>query len=284
MKIEFAALCAGMCIIASGAGVAAAQDMEGPPKVLVIQREWVKPGKSGSAHDKSESAFVNAFAAAKWPTHYFAAEAMSGKPRVLFFIGYPSFEAWEKDNKAMDANPALTAAIEHATAADAELLTDYDTGVFAFDSDMSLHTGDITHDRYFEVSQYHVKPGHREEWKELVKLYQEGFASNPRVNWACFESYYGPDNGGLYIAISKMASLKDDDAGMNDDKSFAETLGPAKMKRVEELTASSLDSSQTNLFSFNPKMSYPDPSWVAADPFWKPKSTPMAKKAAPATP
>ncbi len=274
-----------LSVIAGGAGVAAAQDMTGPPKVLVIQREWVKPGKSGSTHDKSESNFVNAFAAAKEPTHYFAAEAMSGKPRVLFFIGYPSFEAWEKDNKAMEANATLTAALEHASASDAELLTDYDSGVFVFDPDLSLHTGDIIHDRYFEVSQYKVKPGHREEWKALVKLYREGFAGTPRVNWAVFESYYGADNGGLYLAISKMASLKDDDAGMDDDKAFAATLGPDKMKMVESLTADCLDSSQTNLFEFNPKMSYPDPSWIAADPFWKPKAPPMAKKpAAPAAP
>jgi hypothetical protein len=264
----------------------AAQDMTGPPKVLVIEREWVKPGKAGAIHDKSESNFINAFTAAKWPTHYFAAESMSGKPRVLFFIGYPSFEAFEKDNKAMEANPTLTAALDRATASDGELLTDYDQGVFAFDPDLSLHTGDIIQDRYFEVSQYKVKPGHREEWKALVKLYQDGFAGISRVNWAVFDSYYGPDNGGLYLVISKMASLKDDDDGMNDDKTFAATLGPEKMKKVEELTASCLDSSQTNLFSFNPKMSYPDPSWIAADPFWKPKAAPAAAKkpAAPATP
>jgi hypothetical protein len=262
----------------------AAQEMTGPPKVLVIQREWVKPGKSGSTHDKSESTFVNAFTAAKWPTHYFAAEAMSGKPRVLFFIGYPSFEAFEKDNKAMEANPTLTAALEKASATDAELLTDYDSGIFVFDPDLSLHTGDIIHDRYFEVSLYKVKPGHREEWKALVKLYQDGFAGIPRVNWAVFDSYYGPDNGGNYLVVSKMASLKDDDDGMDDDKTFASKLGPEKMKMVESLTASCLDSSQTNLFSFNPKMSYPDPSWIAADPFWKPKAPAMKKPAAPATP
>ena len=58
-----------------------AQDMTGavmpPPKVLVIEREFVKPGRSGALHEKSESAFVNAFAAAKWPTHYLAAESLS---------------------------------------------------------------------------------------------------------------------------------------------------------------------------------------------------------------
>jgi hypothetical protein len=54
---------------------------------------------------------------------------------------------------------------------------------------------------------------------------------------------------------------------------------------VRELTALCLDKQQTNLFEFSPKMSYPAPEWIKADPFWKPKAAMMAKKpATPATP
>lgn len=269
-----------------GVGVMAAQDtsadMSGPPKVLVIEREFTKPGKSGALHEKSESAFVNAMSAAKWPTHYFAATSMSGRPRALFFIGYDSFAAWEKDNHDMEKNTTLSAAFERASVADGELLDEVTQSVFVFDPDLSLHTGDIVHDRYFEISQYHVKPGHRAEFLELVKLYQEGYANIPATNWAAFESYYGEDNGGLYIAISKLASLAEDDASMNDDKKFADALGPEKMQKVRDLTASCIESSQTNLFEFNPKMSYPSEDWIKADPFWKPKAAaPPAKKTVP---
>jgi len=82
-----------------------------------------------------------------------------------------------------------------------------------------------------------------------------------------------------------MASLAEDDASMNDDKKFEEAMGPEGMKKVRELTASCIDSQQTNLFEFNPKMSYPSDDWIKADPFWKPKAAaPMAAKkpAAPA--
>jgi hypothetical protein len=286
-----AGLCAGTFLLLSGAGVgvAAAQDsmadMAGPPKVLIIDREFTKPGKDGSAHEKSESAFVNAMSAAKWPTHYFAATSLSGKPRALFFFGYDSFAAWEKDNHDLQKNAALSAALDRANMADGELLDEITESVFVFDPDLSLHTGGIVHDRYFEISQYHVKPGHRAEFLELVKLYQQGYANIARANWAAFESYYGEDNGGLYIAVSKMASLADDDAGMNDDKKFADAMGPDGMKKVRDLTASSIESEQTNLFEFNPKMSYPPEEWIKADPFWKPKAAAAAKKAAaPATP
>src|SRR5579863_1044257 len=90
------------CLAAGSFGVAAAQEESmSPPKVLAVTREFVKPGKGGAVHDKAESAFVLAFARAKWPTHYLAMGSVSGKPRVLFFTAYDSFEAWEKDVNAV---------------------------------------------------------------------------------------------------------------------------------------------------------------------------------------
>jgi hypothetical protein len=82
-----------------------------------------------------------------------------------------------------------------------------------------------------------------------------------------------------------MTSLAEDDASMNDDKKFAEAIGPEKLKKVRELTASSIEKQQTNLFRFNPKMSYAADEWIKADPFWRSKAAAPAKKpAALATP
>ena len=53
------------------------------------------------------------------------------------------------------------------------------------------------------------------------------------------------------------------------------------MKKLGELEAAAVESRQTNLFAFNPRMSYPPDAWVNADPdFWKPKPAAMPKKAA----
>ena len=81
------------------------------PKVLQITREYTKPGKSGMVHDKAESAFVQAMARAKWPTHYIGMTSLSGKSRALFITQYDSFEAWEKDAAAVEKNAALNAAL-----------------------------------------------------------------------------------------------------------------------------------------------------------------------------
>src|SRR3984893_6337053 len=102
----------GATLLSAGLTVAAAQETpEGttpPPKILVIDREFLKPGKGGAAHEKTESAFVQALARAKWPTHYFAANSLTGKNRTLFFLAYDSFAAWEKDAMAQQTNAALS--------------------------------------------------------------------------------------------------------------------------------------------------------------------------------
>jgi hypothetical protein len=62
------------------------------PKVLVIDREYLKPGRDGAAHEAAEGAFLSAMAASKTPTpHYYAAVSVSGPSRALFLYSYPSF-------------------------------------------------------------------------------------------------------------------------------------------------------------------------------------------------
>jgi hypothetical protein len=278
---------AGMCLVFSGLvaglGVAAAQEMPGPPKVLVIQREVLKPGRAGATHLKTESAFVQAMTAAKWPTHYFALDSQSGVSRSLFLIGYPSFAAWEKDNADMAKNATLSAAFDRAALADGEQLTEFSSGAFLYNEEGSLRANvDIAHMRYFEISQFRVRPGHEKDWNELVKMYKSGYdKAVPNGHWALFQSMYGMENGGLYLVFNPMKSLAEVDQSMGDSKKFEAAMGEAGMKKLSELSAACIESSQTNLFQFNPKMSYPAEEWIKADPdFWKPTMTAAVKKTA----
>ena len=113
---RLAGLLLGMCLLVGGISTVAAQDMSNgvtpPPKVLQVIVEFLKPGKGGSLHQATESGFVQAFQAANWPTHYLAVDSLTGAPRSLFFVGYDSFAAWEKDATATQRNAALSAAVD----------------------------------------------------------------------------------------------------------------------------------------------------------------------------
>lgn len=274
-------LALGACLIAGCLG-AVAQNSGGnaPPKVLSVAREWTKPGKNGMSHEKTESAFVQAMTKAKWPTHYLAAESVSGKPRALFFTGYDSFEAWEKDVKAAEKNEAFSAELDRANVADGELLSGVDQGVLMYREELSLRPNvDIPHMRYFEISRFHVKQGHDKDWEALVKMYQSGFEKIEGTHWAMYQIVYGQEDG-TYVIFNPIKSASEIDREMADWPKFMAAMGDDGMKKLAELTAATVDTSETNLLVFNPRMSYVSEDWIKADPdFWKVKTTAAAKPA-----
>lgn len=273
----FVLLAVGM----SGMAVSQDQSMgKMPPKVLTIMREYTKPGKPGTQHEKAESLFVQAMTRAKFPTHYLAVESLSGKSRALFLTGYDSFAAWEKDVVAVQKNPTLAAALDHAGAVDGELLNETDQAVLTFHEEYSLRPQvDIPHMRYFEISLFQVRQGHDKDWTDLVKLVTAAYEKIPDAHWAAYQCVYGlPDT--TYIVFNPMKSASEIDRNFAAGKEFEAAMGEEGMKKLAALTAAAIETSQTNLFAFNPRMSYPADEWIKADPeFWKPKATPAAAAA-----
>lgn len=258
------------------------------PKVLQLTREFIKAGKAGMMHDRSEAAFVQSFARAKWPTHYIALSSLSGKSRALYITPYGSFADWEKDSKSIDKNTALSAGLEKAAVADGDLLDSMDQAVFTYAEDLSYRPkGDLSHARYLEVTTFHVRPGHRKQWHEVVKLVRDAHEkAGTSAHWGTFELAYGGEDG-TYLVLSQDASMGEIDKGFAEDKQFQSALGEEGMKKLDELYGAAVDHAQSELFSINPRQSYVDEAWIKADPeFWKPKgaetaSTKPAAKQAP---
>lgn len=253
------------------------------PKVLQITREYTKPGKAGQAHEKMEAAFVQAMAKAKWPVHYLALTSLSGKQRALFMTRYPSFEAYEKDGASIQKNAALSAALERASVTDGELLESEDQGVFLYEEEMSLRPHpDLSHMRFMEISAYHVRPGHDRDWAEAVKMVKAAYEKGvPEAHWGMFREMYGGD-GGTYLVLQSHETLAQIDRGLlEDDKKFRGAMGEDGMKKLSELVAACVESSQHQLFAFSPSMSYIYDDWIKSDPaYWKPKATTSLAKAA----
>lgn len=265
----------GAMVVCTVMGVVAQENSEGttpPPKVLMIYREFLKPGKGGSPHEKAESAFVQAAQRAKWQEHYLAVNSITGKQRALFLYGYDSFAAWQKDSEDSQKNAALSAELDRASIADGELLSQIDSSMLVFDEEQSLRPAvDIAHMRYFEISVYRLRPGHRSEWEELVKLVKSAYDKIPDTHWAMYDAVYGQE-GAEFVVFIPMKSAAEIDQSFDNDKKFGEALGEDGMKKLHDLEAAAIEFSQTNLFQFSPKMSYPREEWVKADPeFWKAK-------------
>jgi len=270
-----------LCTLGSAIPMLAQDDgSDGPPKVLLIVREFVKPGKGGALHEKTEGAFVSALNASKAPMHYLGMNSLSGPDRALFFSGYPSFAAMAEEHKAMSKIPGLEATLDRANVADGELLVSSEESYWTRSDELSYNPGGLTGDRLMDISEYDVKPGHGKEWEELVKLVIDGYKKGvPGASWTMFEEVYG-SGGSVYLVMWPLKSMADIDHNFATDKDFVAAMGKDGMKKLADLEASCVESNNTNLFVFNPKMSRVPDSWIKAEPdYWKSKAATPVKKA-----
>jgi hypothetical protein len=282
---KISSLFLGLSFAVSGITMAAAQDVPlttvKPPKYLQVTVEYTKPGKGGLAHDKTEGAFVQAMTKAKYPIHYFAYNSMSGKPRAIYISGFDSFGELGKANRIFD-NPGVAATFEPLNVADGELLEDSNQLILRYQEDLSLRPGvDLFHHRFLEADIMHVRPGHLQEFREVVKLWVDLWEkAGTGKHWDAFQAQYGED--GLYfVFLTTDNSLDDIDASFADGEKFKAIATDADRKKMHELRADALDEDRTEIYSVNPAQSYVPDSFIKADPgYWKPKSGGAAKPAA----
>jgi hypothetical protein len=240
-----------------------------PPPVLWIQRELVKPGK-GSAHNDWEAGWPAAFGRANWPTNYLAMNALSGTNEAWFLIGYPSFEAMERDMAQMDANASLTAEIKRLGAGESDYVETTSAVLTQYLPSLSYRPDiDIAKVRYFEVLRYAMKPGHEGDFGKAATLYKDGFTKAGIDNhWATYRVVSGMP-GGTYLVFVPIRSLSMFDRTGSEDEAMARALGAEKMNALNKLVTDGVATVQSQVFALNPKMSYVSKETKAADPFWR---------------
>ncbi|MGA3082993.1 MAG: hypothetical protein ABSD44_16705 [Terracidiphilus sp.] len=276
----------GLSLAVAGTSLAAAQNTPSAtvstPKYLQVTVEYTKPGKGGMAHDKTESAFVQAMTKAKFPIHYIAFNSMSGKARAIYLAPFESFDALQKANKIFES-PASMAEFEKLNVADGELLEDTKQLIFSSVPELSYHSrADISHGRYLEARIIGVHPGHGKEFTELVKMWMAHSDKVGSANhWGAYRVEYG-DQVGSYVFLTSDNSMADIDEGFSEEPKFAAAVSDEDKAKMRELRAAAIESDRFELYSVNPVQSYPPDDFVKADPtFWKPKppAAPVAKPA-----
>jgi hypothetical protein len=266
----------GLSLAVVGSTLAAAQDSapaSSMPHILQITREYTKPYKGGAAHDKTESAFIEANRQAKFPANYVGMNSLTGKARSLYMTRYSSFAEWEKDNALLAKNTSFAAEIERSSIADGELLEEVDSAVYMLDDDLSYHShNDIQNHRFYQVFAFHVRPGHEKEWHEVVKMVKDAHEkAGDKAHWGMYRLMFGGE-GGTYVALSGDPSLSAIDDGFTGRKKYLEAMGGEEgMGKLDALFGAAVDTSHSEIFSVNPKQSYVSDEWIKADAaFWKP--------------
>ncbi len=269
------ALLLGLCTSAL------AQAPTPPPRYIQIYREDVKPGRV-AGHEKYEAGWPRAFAKANWPTPYVAFTSITGPLEAWFVATYDSFDAWEKDQKAMTANATLTAESDRLSAGDAEFISGYRSFVARYRQDLSHRPGvEMPKQRYLSITIVRVRPGHNpdyEEYRKIIKAAHE--KADVKDNHSVYQVLTGLPNT-TFLVVTPMRSLKElDDYEQMHSQAYQDAVGDDGRAKMRELASAGFVGSDTHIYAFSPGMSYPPKAYVTADPeFWapKPKPAPAAK-------
>jgi hypothetical protein len=278
-------LCVGMGLTLSAVSGLVAQTpgmpKDGPPKVLQIFREEVKPGKV-PAHEKWETGWPKAFAKANWPTNSLAMVTVTGPSEAWFMTAYDSFAAWGKDLESFDKNQAFKSEYDRLTQGDGEFLSGGRSIVGALREDLSTNVlVELPKIRYFRVITFRVRPGHDSDFMEATKIVRAGYEkANVQPAWATYQIVSGMPSP-TFMIFMPMKSLDEIDASMMNTRKIFAGESEDNQKKMMKMAADGYLSVETNIYAFDPKMSYPAKSFAAADPeFWNPKPAPIAKKEA----
>ncbi|MGH9524995.1 MAG: hypothetical protein ACRD3E_20910 [Terriglobales bacterium] len=257
--------------------MAVAQDdsMHGPPKVLQIVREQVKPGK-GDAHIASESAWSRALKAAKYDHPMLAMTSATGSTEAWFLNGYESFAALEKNSQKWDNDPAVRRVVEIYDPKEAEFVSNDTILTARYVPEASYHANvNIGEYRYFAVAIARFRLG-----ADAVAFYKALNDAREKAGEDTHMAVYAVTSGapfGTYISFTPMKSVADWDTPPSPALQAAE-----KETGWIDMIPKDVAGGEFRLFAFSAGMSIPSKEMIAAAPdFWSPKPM-MAKKAKPA--
>jgi len=266
------ALARTLCLLTVVSASPLAAQMTGsqpPPPVLLISRELVKPGKS-AGHNQWEAGWPAAFAKANYPTNYIGMNAMSGINEAWFLTGYPSFDAMEKDYARMDADASLRAEQRRLYAGESDYVESTRGVLAAYVPSVSYKANvDLSKMRYFEILTYTMKPGHEGDFIKAAGIVRDGYTkAGIDQPWAIYRVVSGMPAGTFYVFLP-MRTLGSLDKGPSNDEAMGRALGPDQTNALDKLVLDGVATSQSQIFAFNPKMSYVSKEMKAADPFWR---------------
>jgi hypothetical protein len=116
-------------------------------------------------------------------------------------------------------------------------------------SDLSPNKGSINGTRYFEITTFIVKAGHRHDFEQLTHMYVDMYVDvyrkvAPDGHWDCFEVMYrnplpGAPSGGAFVVVNTMKSQAEANKGIVDSENLQRNIGSSGMQKIEELSAAS---------------------------------------------
>lgn len=252
---------------------------QGPPKVLLIVREEIKPGMM-PAHSREANNVVRIYAKAKSPWNRLALVPMAGNENeVMYFWGFDSFADMEKSNKDLDtiANVTFKADFDKVRPPGEDYHMSQRDSIAMFRPDLSYNPGaDIAKMRYMRIQTIRVKPGHVREFEDSRRILNAAHSKAKIDEHMAVFSMAGGAQAGTYLVIIPWHSL-DGIATIPHGRNYWDAMGDDNRNKLEKIENDAIVFSSVDIYAFAPQLSYASERMIASDPgFWalKPMSGP----------
>ncbi len=257
-----------------------AEEMHGPPKVLLIVKEDIKPGMMNS-HNRHSSNYVSVFSKLQTPNHRIAMTPVAGSENeVVYLTGCESFAELERilneTNKKMGGvNASMQTELDkldkeaghlHSGMRDVWALLRPDLG---FNS-----AAPIPQMRYFAVTTVRLRPGRDAQYanyvSKILALAKEKAKPPENFHIAVYQVVSGAP-GGTYLVFRPMKSLAEMD--MPIGRKLREAMSDEMKKESDKEYSEMVMSTETSVYAFAPKLSFLPKEFTSLDPdFWTPQS------------
>ena len=288
MSKQVQRLCLVVCLLAGSLFVPTAEAQQPaaavppPPPVLVIYREEVKPGRA-AAHAVNESAWAAAYLKGGAPQQWLGMTSVAGPTEAWFLSGYPSYEAFQRSEDAIESHATLAADGDKFSAIDGDLVNRTSTIVAGYRPALSYRPDvKLPEMRYMQVDVVRVKAGFdrdfRAAWRQIAEAHTK---ANMDEHWAVYEVDAGAQDLTFFFLYPRKTLAEIDKSGpMHTGDAYRDAVGENGRLEQREMFQRSLESSQTLIFKFQPKMSVLTQEWTDVDPgFWVPKPIAPVKNA-----
>lgn len=275
-------------LAACSAAIAQTPAPHGPPKVLYLVREDIKPGMM-PAHNKHSASFATIFGKLQTPNHRIALVPVAGNENeVVYVTGAESFAELEGMLQATDKKMGGATGVTKADLArlqgEAPQLHNAMRDMLAvFRPELSFNPAVVVPQmRYFSITTVRLKPGKDAEYAEYVQKIVNIARTKAKVDnlhIAVFQVISGT-GGGTYMIFRPMKSMgeMDDPVNMRVRASMSDDM----RKDADKSYSDAVMSSETSTYWLTPEMSYVDKEFAALDPgFWNPKPETAVVKAKP---
>ncbi len=247
----------------------------GPAPILVTVREMLKPGEE-AAHARLEAEYAAVLDAGRGSQYYLGMGAITGAPQTVFLSGYSSLEEMSEvhdDDETLMGEKLDSLDMDHSGT-----LSGMDTAIWRLRPELSNPgTVNLARMRFIELIHIHVKLGHSTEFAEVTRHIKEGWMkADPDFHYSIYRQIFGSARDDSYLIVIAMKSLADLDKHHSMAAEYQKGLGEDVHKKMLEVESADYNSTESNLFVFNPSMSRLPESWTKDDlEFWKPKPRPV---------